>query len=96
MEKNTVLREHPLPVLLCPLHIPHGLAGNLAFHSKRPASATAWPKSPMNTHETVCVCTRVATHTHTCAHNHTEVKRLPSYHWDIISSLLLVRQNVKR
>jgi hypothetical protein len=37
-EKNTVLREHPLPLLLCPLQIPHGLAEDLDFHSKRPAT----------------------------------------------------------
>lgn len=61
-KKNAVLREHSLPVLLCPLQIPHGLAVNLAFHSKRPASATAWPKSSMNTHETVCA--------HTCGHTY--------------------------
>ena len=72
-EKNTVLREYPLPVLLCPLQIPHGLALNLAFHSKGPASATAWPKFSMNTHESVCVHTHVATHTyiHTHTHMHT-------------------------
>lgn len=88
-EKNTALRKHPLPVVLCPLQIPHGLAVNLAFHSRIPASATAWLKSSMNTHETVCA--HMCGQTYTCTYNHTEVKMLLSYHWDIINSLVLVR-----
>jgi hypothetical protein len=68
-KKNTELTEHNLLLLLCPLQIPHGLAGiwpSTVRGQQLPTSAMAWPKSSMNTHEIVWahICGHTYTHMH--------------------------------
>jgi hypothetical protein len=67
-EKNTVFIKHPLSLLLCLLQIPHGLTGDLVFHSKRPATihlSLGMEKSSMNTHKIVWA--------HICGHTYTHI-----------------------